>query len=257
MVGVSTPIEILALSPQRSSTAELLADAARARGVTVQVVDSSAPRVEGRCAYYGGPVFGAQVAAALGVGLLVPPDDFLQSLPPELLGRRVEAMSAARARQLTRPFFAKPPSDKSFDTGVFGDGSRLPPLPPGTVVQVSEVVTFTEEHRMFVLDGAVHAASRYARFGRLDAGPAGEQALAFGSRVAEAAVGLLPSAVVVDVGLVSDPDTGAEAWAVVEANMAWFANCYTADPGAVLDVVVASAGPRGAVRAEDARFLAA
>jgi hypothetical protein len=253
-VNVSAPITVLALSPQHTSTSELLTDAARARGMPTRAVDEA---LRGRrCAYYGGPLFGENAAALLGLGLLVPPDDFLQSLPAELLGRRVAAMPAAEARRLTRPFFAKPPSDKSFDAGVFADGTRLPRLPPDTNVQVSDVVTFTEEHRLFLLDGAVHTASRYARFGRLDAAPASAQALAFGARVAAATAGLLPSAVVVDIGLLSDPDTGAESWAVVEANMAWFAHCYAADPDRVLDVVMASAGPLDAVREADRRFLA-
>ena len=210
-----------------------------------------------RAAYYGGPLFGAKVAETLGVGLLAPPDGFLQSLPVELVGRGVQAMSAAEARRLTRPFFAKPPSDKSFEAGVFADGTRLPQMAPDTLIQVADVVTFAEEHRLFLLDGAVHAASRYARFGRLDVGPASAAALAFGSEAAAACRGLVPSGVVVDVGLISDPDTGVERWAVVEANMAWFANCYAADAGRVLDVVIVSAGPRDAVRGDDVRFLGA
>ncbi|NUP49342.1 MAG: ATP-grasp domain-containing protein [Catenulispora sp.] len=255
---MSTPIDVLALSPQRTSTSELLADAARARGAAVRVIDPAGlrPGTDEQAAYYGGPIFGARIASALDIALLAPADDFLQTLPPELAGRRIEAMSAAEARRLPRPFFAKPPTDKSFDAGVFSDGSRLPVLPPDTLVQVSEVVTFAEEHRLFLLDGAVHAASRYARFGHLDAAPASADALAFGKEAAARTTGLLPSAVVLDVGLISDPDTGVEQWAVVEANMAWFAHSYTADPDRVLDVVIAAAGPRSAVRDADLRFVA-
>ncbi|MEY9931965.1 hypothetical protein ABH926_006614 [Catenulispora sp. GP43] len=250
---MAAPITALALSPQQTSTSELLADAARARSLRVLAADQAPAGA--RAAYYGGPLFGAKVAAALGVGLLVPPDDFLQSLPPDLLGRRVQAMTAAEARHLSRPFFAKPPTDKSFDAGVFTDGTRLPRLPPHTVVQVSEVVTFAEEHRLFLLDGLVHTASRYARFGGLDVAPATAAAATFGARVAHQVTDLLPSAVVMDIGLISDPDTGTEHWAVVEANMAWFAHSYAADPDRVLDVVIAAAGPRDAVRHADLPFL--
>ncbi|WP_194895807.1 ATP-grasp domain-containing protein [Catenulispora pinisilvae] len=255
---VSEPIAVLALSPQHTSTSELLADAARARGLQVHAADEVPAAAHGRCAYYGGPLFGAKVGDALGLGLLVPPDDFLQSLPRELLGRRVEAMTVAEARRRTRPFFAKPPSDKSFDAGVFADGSRLPQLPPETEIQVSEIVTFAEEHRLFLLGGKVHAASRYARFGRLDVASATAAASAFGAEVAEAVTAspLVPSAVVVDIGLISDPDTGTEHWAVVEANMAWFAHSYAADADRVLEVVIASAGPVSAVPDADRRFLA-
>ena len=252
---MSAPIDVLALSPKQTptSTSELLADAARARGLRVLAADQVPAGA--RAAYYGGPLYGAKVAAALGVGLLVPPEDFLQSLPPDLLGRSVQAMSAGQARQLSRPFFAKPPTDKSFDAGVFADGTRLPKLAPDTTVQISEVVTFAEEHRLFLLDGTVHTASRYARFGRLDVAPATAAALAFADRVAGQISGLVPSAVVVDVGLISDPDSGTERWAVVEANMAWFAHSYAADPDRVLDVITAAAGPREAVRHADLPFL--
>ena len=79
--------------------------------------------------------------------------------------------------------------------------------------------------------------------------------LAFADRVAGQISGLVPSAVVVDVGLISDPDSGTERWAVVEANMAWFAHSYAADPDRVLDVITAAAGPREAVRHADLPFL--
>ncbi|MFD9421381.1 hypothetical protein [Streptomyces sp. NPDC060054] len=65
----------------------------------------------------------------------------------------------------------------------------------------------------------------------------------------------LPSAVVVDIGLLSMPEHGAaDRWAVVEANMAWFSNCYAADPDRALDVVLRSAGPRSRLAARDRRF---
>ncbi|MEY9863606.1 hypothetical protein ABH935_009259 [Catenulispora sp. GAS73] len=51
--------------------------------------------------------------------------------------------------------------------GVYADGTRLPgpdKLPAQTPVQVSEIVTFAREHRLFVLDGEVRTASRYAVF---------------------------------------------------------------------------------------------
>lgn len=65
----------------------------------------------------------------------------------------------------------------------------------------------------------------------------------------------LPSAVAVDVGRIQDPDTGQERWAVVEADMPWFAHSYAAAPGAVLDVVLRAAGPRAAVAPSDQRFV--
>jgi hypothetical protein len=118
-------------------------------------------------------------------------------------------------------------------------------------VHVSDVVTFAVEYRLFVRDGTVHAASRYARFGRLDVepferDPYRRDVLTFAEALLPAVSATLPSAVVVDVGLISDPDRGTEHWAVVEANMAWFSNSYAADIDRVLDVVLRAAGPRTA-----------
>lgn len=42
---------------------------------------------------------------------------------------------------------------------------------------------------------------------------------------------------------------------VIEANMAWFANCYAADPDRVLDVVLRAAGPLKNVAEPDLEHL--
>lgn len=80
-------------------------------------------------------------------------------------------------------------------------------------MSVGEAVRFTSEHRVYLLDGAVDMASRYARGGRLSLGPASTGALAF----AAGPLATLPSAIVVDVGLADGR------WSVIEANAAWAA----------------------------------
>ena len=85
---MSAPIDVLALSPKQTptSTSELLADAARARGLRVLAADQvpagarAAYCTAARCTARRSP-------PPCGVGLLVPPEDFLESLPPDLLGR--------------------------------------------------------------------------------------------------------------------------------------------------------------------------
>jgi hypothetical protein len=157
--------------------------------------------------------------------------------------------------------FVKPPRDKHLPPGVYADGSRLPGgLPADTPVLVSDIVTFLVEHRLFVLDGTVHTASRYARNGRLDpapldACPRRDAVLDFAAGLLDACADGLPSAVVVDVGLAADPDRGDEHWAVVEANMGWFSSAYAAEPDRVLDVVLRAAGPRARVSARDRAFV--
>jgi len=83
--------------------------------------------------------------------------------------------------------------------------------------------------RLFVLNGRIVTGSRYARYGQLDTAPLTgdprEGAVReFASRLLRAQHGSLPSGVVIDVGLLQEADTGREPWAVVEANMAWFAH---------------------------------
>ncbi|GGX97479.1 hypothetical protein GCM10010324_49580 [Streptomyces hiroshimensis] len=232
------PAARLMLAPQYSSTAELLAAAARRRGMRVETLPRGADPADcregnrGEAHYYGGPLFAARVRDRLGLCLLEPADDWLSGLPRTFSGRAIRTATLAEARALTRPAFVKPPTDKSFPAAVYGDGGGSPAgpgLPSWTPVQISEVVTWHCEVRLFLLDGEVRTGSQYAVFGRLDAAPLDGHPqraaiLEFASRLAGAAGHTLPSAVVVDVGLMSAGD-GAPRWAVVEANMAWFSNC--------------------------------
>ncbi|MEU1784131.1 ATP-grasp domain-containing protein [Streptomyces abikoensis] len=256
----------LAHAPQYSTTGELLSAAARRRGMDVEVLPTSggAGALTGRPGghYFGGPLFAAGVVDDLEVSLLEPPDDWLTSLPFEYVLRNIESSTLGEARHLSRPAFVKPPSDKSFPAAVYADGNRLSGaahLPPETPVQISDVVGWAREFRLFVLDGEFRTGSQYAVFGRLDSAPlAGhpdeDAVLRFAEDVLAARGHTLPSAVVLDVGLVAAPGGGADGWAVIEANLAWFANCYAADPEYVLDVVLRAAGPRSRMSARDRRF---
>lgn len=255
----------LALAPHRSGTASLLSDAARRRGmeVTVLPADGVPERYRGRedGHYYGGPRFGARVADPLGVALLEPHDGWLDALPGAFTGRSVSRVPLSEARRRTGPLFVKPPTDKSFPAAVHPDGACLPHPPPGSgdpLVQISEVVTWEDEFRLFLLDGEIRTGSRYAVHGQLDPAPlAGhpqEAAVqAFAGRLAEECGDTLPGGVVVDIGRMSRPGRAA-GWAVVEANMAWFSTVYAADPDRALDVVLRSAGPGSLVRERDLTF---
>ncbi|MGK5543219.1 ATP-grasp domain-containing protein [Streptomyces sp. URMC 127] len=212
--------------------------------------------------YFGGPLFAAGIADELEIALLEPADDWLTALPHEYTLRNVVSSTLSEARRLTRPAFVKPPSDKSFPAAVHTDGSTLPrtsDLPPDTPVQISDVVTWAREFRLFVLDGECRTGSQYATFGRLDAAPLRghpdeEVVREFASNLLAAHSHTLPSAAVLDVGLLSASGGDAHGWAVVEANMPWFANCYASDPDRVLDVVLRAAGPRSRLAARDRGF---
>ncbi|MFD4031985.1 ATP-grasp domain-containing protein [Streptomyces sp. NPDC058637] len=257
---------LLALAPHRSTTAGLLAGAARDRGAEVVILPRDGVpdrlRERGDAHYYGGPHFAAGVAGPLGVTLLEPDEDWLDALPYAFTGRGIRRVRLSEARRGTEPRFVKPPTDKSFPAAVYEDGGALPEPahPDDPLVQVSEVVTWAAEFRLFLLDGEIRTGSRYATFGRLDPAPlpghpdeAGIRD--FARRLAEACGDTLPGGVVVDVGQMRGTggrDT--ERWAVVEANMAWFSNVYAADPAGALDVVLRAAGSHSRVRAGDLRF---
>ncbi|MFD5425414.1 ATP-grasp domain-containing protein [Streptomyces sp. NPDC127084] len=257
----------LALAPQYTTTSELLSASAHRRGMDVEVLPArgGAGTATGRRGghYYGGPAFAARVVDALEVALLEPSDDWLAALPYEYIGRRIAMATLDEARRLSRPAFVKPPSDKSFPAAVYAGGHCLPTGPelsPDVPVQISDVVTWAAEFRLYLLDGEVRTGSQYATFGRLDAerleGHRCEDAvLDFADDLLTTCGGGLPSAVVVDIGLLGTPEHGAaDQWAVVEANMAWFSNSYAADPDRVLDVVLRSAGPRTRMAERDRRF---
>ncbi|MET7281978.1 ATP-grasp domain-containing protein [Kribbella sp. NPDC005582] len=241
----------LLTSGQQTSTAILLAEAARVRGLSLRAADNLSGLREHIVHWYGGPAAAARVADVLDLKLLEPPDDWLVKLPESLAGRRIDLTTAAIARTRQGPAFLKPPRDKTFPATVYSDGSELPDLPPDTPVLISEVVTFAAEYRLFVLDGEVVTGSRYATFGHLDVGPLVESARTFALDV----IADLPSAVVVDVGQIADPATARRRWAVVEANMPWFAQSYGADPARVLDVILRATGPLSQFSPVDRRFL--
>ncbi|MEU3051056.1 ATP-grasp domain-containing protein [Streptomyces sp. NPDC006984] len=161
--------------------------------------------------------------------MLEPADGWLAELPEEFTGRQVRAGTVADAWAIDRPTFVKPPRDTSFPADVYADGSRLSSdLDPAAPVLLSDVVTFAAEYRLFLLDGRIATASRYAVFGRLDPCPLGTdhadrataaQIAEFADRLAAAAGHTLPSAVVVDIGQLPDPYRPGHRWAVVEANV--------------------------------------
>ncbi|NUW35548.1 ATP-grasp domain-containing protein [Nonomuraea sp. SMC257] len=165
----------------------------------------------------------------------------------------IELITLGQARRHRVPRFVKPAAGKLFPAGVRPDGTGLPSdLSAELPVLSAEPVAFAEEYRLHILDGEVRAASRYAVFGVLDSAPLPlrHPALGFGAELVNHLATGLPSAVVVDVGILSDSGR----FAVVEANEAWFSNAYAADADRVLDVVLRAAGPAHEMRNTDRLF---
>ncbi|MFJ1781464.1 ATP-grasp domain-containing protein [Streptomyces anulatus] len=267
---MTCPPRILVLPPRLTASARTLRATALRRGLRIVEATASAvpeglgsPRwaegigctgSDGHAVHlHAGPSFADVVAPALGIALLEAPADWLARLPRALTQRDIRATTIGEAYRLRRPAFVKSPNDKSVSALVYADGSRLPgpdAVDPATVVLVSDVMTFSVEYRLHLLDGAVHAAGQYAEAGRLRVGPPDGDALAFGRDVLAAAGETLPSAIVVDVGR---DDEGR--WAVIEANAAWASGCYSADPDRALETVLRAAGPATALSPHDRDFV--
>ncbi|MFC5144978.1 ATP-grasp domain-containing protein [Streptomyces aureoversilis] len=242
------------LPPRLTASAESVREAAHRRGLrTMQFTSLTLPDGRGGAEHlHAGPRFADVVASAYGIAPLEAPRDWLAGLPWELTRRDIRIMPIAEAYSLRRPAFVKSPNDKGIRAMVYADGSRLPgpdAVERETPVLVSDTVKFTAEYRLHCLDGKVHTGSRYAEGGRLAPGPLPDAARAFGNDVLTEAGTALPSAIVVDVGMID------RHWAVVEANAAWASGLYTASPDRALDVILRAAGPIGDVAPRDRRFI--
>jgi len=167
------------------------------------------------------------------------------------------------AVQMAGKAFVKPPSSKDFPARVYDDLADLRnatcELSPTTAALVSDPVEFAAEYRLFVLDGRVHTGSRYATYGQVDPGTLlsaeARRVVDFVEDLLTDLGDTLPSAVVIDAGPVGPGDDPRRDVAVVEANMAWFAQPYWSEPDRVLDVVMRAAGPGHEVSARDRRFV--
>ncbi|MEN0065984.1 MAG: ATP-grasp domain-containing protein [Myxococcota bacterium] len=141
---------------------------------------------------------------------------FLPTYPSALrpwMGRRIRLSTVANVRRssLTQPQFVKPaartkrftgfvlrePSDEMYFAGASGQ----------TEVWLADVVDFTVEHRVYVIDGRVRGVCGYA--GR---GPTPPSAFLENLVAALVAAGEPTAGIAVDVGMVEDR------WVVVECN---------------------------------------
>jgi hypothetical protein len=213
-------------------------------------------------AVYGG--FFIALANQMGISLLEPSVDWLARLPRAVTKRSVRFMTLHEARTCTERAFYKPADDKTFLAKIYENGSELPAedqLPPDLPVLVSDIVSWAVEFRCFVLDGKVATLSPYLRNQqRLEtddgAFPASDEEFTNASHFAATLLAdhaaTLPSAVVVDVGLIAD-----QGWAVVEANTAWGAGIYGCDPAVILPILRRGCVATADLTSADRRWLTA
>lgn len=201
---------------------------------------------------YGELLFCDSIARRMELALLDPPDDFLTRLPYEYRKRWVHLTHLYDIHRERERAFFKPPNDKVFPAQVYESGLDIPSkhLDLTCPVLVSEIVSFDAEVRCHVLDRQVVTAATYHKAAglRVDTTKGGAAWLKY---ILDDPAIELPSAVVVDVGLI--PGRG---WAVIEANQAYASGVYDEAEGkAVLPLLLRSAGPRVKVSPEDVPYI--
>jgi hypothetical protein len=210
---------------------------------------------------YGGLMF--LIAEELDIALLEPPLDWLTTVPPEHLRRRITFTTLAHARRRPSRAFFKSADEKAFPPGVYDPGA-LPAsnlLSPDSPVLISEPVEMELEFRCFVLHRAVRTLSPYWRDGRrveTEEGrwPASDEEFAAAEAFAASVLAdervRLPPAIVLDVARVRGGG-----WVVIEVNPCWASGVYGCDPEAVLEVIRRACVPRARLTDEDRRWLRA
>lgn len=267
-VSEQTDIETLILSPWETADSIALASAARQMGWNVcrltRWSEAQELEIAGNMVVYGERLFVVFIAQYLPVVYLETPDEWIATLPMEYLKRDIACMTLGEARHVSFPAFVKPAVDKAFGAGVFNAPSELPTadsLPDHIPVLVSEIVSWQDEYRCFVVDGEVRTLSVYFRNGKLadaadDSWPISEaeycEAKDFAQRVLDATAGSYPPGFVLDVGCIDE-----RGWAVLETNPANASGIYDCDPLEVLKAVRASCVLRDALTPADERWVQA
>lgn len=179
---------------------------------------------------YGSQIFCETICQQLDWGLIANPFDWLASVPPAFLKRKVEFMTLVEAKKNTERKFIKPADDKCFDAKVYEIGEFNPPpvLPDEIPVLVSDVVKFTEEYRCVVRDNKVVTHSCYV-LGDEICNPKNYH-------ISEAPAAFLNSLLevyksenaVIDVGIME------QGFAVIETNPIWASGIYGGDSTEIL-----------------------
>jgi len=203
---------------------------------------------------YGEPLFAAIVSAQTGYTLLEPVFHWLATVPAQYLRREVRFCHAEDLSDIKFPRFIKPADDKCFPAQVYASAAEIPSLaelPRSTPALVSDVVSWTKEFRVFVLDNQPATLSAYLRDGKLDIEGSAEELREAEQFVRHILPELdLPPAAVLDVGLIKN-----EGWAIVEANPCWGSGIYNCDPLRVLGVLQRACRRRKDIGPDEARWV--
>ncbi len=199
--------------------------------------DDPGPLPLSRVRLYGDYGFCVTAARALHLELVSPADDFLMHVPPSLLLRSVELITLGELFGHKFPLFLKPVPPKLFPARVYSSLADLARttegLLPETQLLVEEPIAFSCEARCLVLDKTILSASVYE--GKGDADEAATFALECVTEIAELDQTLIPSTLVLDVGIIKG-----KGWAIIEPNAIWAAGLNGCDPAAMAECVLAA-----------------
>lgn len=247
------------LSPRFSSDSQDIWRAAVRKGWDIhRAICYKAPETTD-CCVYGELITCDIMADRCGLALLDPPDFFLSELPYEYVKRDITCCTKLVFNRVFRSdfktkLFVKPANDKVFTYGIYYKKGDVPlqNIADDCPIIVSSVVDFETEVRLYCLDNKVLTLDHYRFIGDRDEQNELNEAKQFGQEVLDKYGNMLPSAVVLDVGRISD---GSD-WAVIETNQAYSSGIYgTADCDAILDITYRAAGPSINVSENDKKFI--
>lgn len=196
---------------------------------------------------YAGSLFAEYAAQQLGIKLRAPSYSFLPSLSPELLKRGVSLVPLGDLQEkpnIFKDLFIKPVDEKTFPAKVYSEASDIPGLEyldTNSLALVSDVVEWSSEIRLFVLDGKPVTGSFYSVSGvpvftELNAEVWKDVDYLFFNLREQVSREEL-RATVIDVGYIKD-----RGLAVIEANPAWASGLYACDPYKAFEVIRESCG---------------
>jgi hypothetical protein len=256
----------LILSPWETEDSVAIEEAAAAAGWMVRRVsgwrDVLDLEIDGETCVYGERLFVIFVAEHLPVVYLEPPRDWIEHVPETLRKRDIRFTILGNARRGPFPAFVKPAVDKAFVAGVFTHADGLPSadeLPDHVPVYVSEIVSWLDEFRCFVVDGQIRTLSPYIRDGEIADGPdhtwpmtQEERVIVteFAQAVVDRTQAYNPPGFVLDVGRIEG-----RGWAALEVNPANASGVYGCDLAEVLNAVRASCILKKNVGPEHRRWI--
>lgn len=185
---------------------------------------------------YCGDIYAEFITLELDISLASPDDAVLAQLAPEYLKRAVTFVKYKNFERPTERKFIKPADQKFFKSGIYEPEEEISGLEkrqPEDPILVSDVVEFTDEFRLFILDGQVETGSQYISekmlTGEAATSDVSEEVKTFGEEIAQAYQEMLPRTYVIDIGRLATGEL-----AVIEFNQIWASGIYGASPKMVL-----------------------